>query len=262
MYSSNRPTPCEITQKARDILDLMLGDNGVSEIMSNPVRKSHFIVAKSKGLVASENKIAQGLGLMSSIVRNRVSRKSLHGQYERYIFQPASSKLALSDPDDFATTITHFTSENLKDALIASGSIPFVMEGIQDIPGCPKGMYRDGGIIDYHFDLKFHNPGLVLYPHFSANIKAGWFDKNLSRKVRAENYDNVVVICPSAEYISKLPRQKIPDRNDFTELDPTTRIKHWREVMSSGDKLAEDFDQFIHKQNLDIIKPMSALTRP
>ena len=261
VYSSNKPSPTEITQKALEVVDIMLGDSGVNEIINNPIRKAHFIVAKSNGLVASENKFTQGLGLMTSMVRNRVNRKLLHSQYERYIFQPATSKLAISDPDDFATHITHFTLENLHDALIASGSIPFVMEGVRDIHGCPKGMYRDGGIIDYHFDIKIHNPGLVLYPHFSANIKAGWFDKNLNRKVRAENYHNTVVICPSTEYISKLPRNKIPDRTDFTDLDATTRIKHWQQVLSTGDLLAQALDNFIEKQQIELIKPISLLTQ-
>lgn len=259
VYSSEKPTAQEITEKARDILDITLGEHGVAEIINNPIRKAHFVVAKSNGFVASENKLIQGAGLVSSFVRNRINRRLLNGQYERFIFQPQTSKLALTDPDDFATTTTFFTSENLKDALLASGSIPMVMEGIANINGCPEGMYRDGGIVDYHFDLKFHNPGLVLYPHFSANLKAGWFDKNLKRPVREQNYDNVVVICPSKEYISKLPNQKIPDRNDFTDLDADTRIKDWRKVMTKGDELVESFEHFISTQNLERIKPISVL---
>jgi len=37
-------------------------------------------------------------------------------------------------------------------------------------------MYRDGGIIDYHFDIKLENQvGLPCYRHFNSNPKAGWF---------------------------------------------------------------------------------------
>lgn len=258
-YSNDKPTPAEITDKGRALLDYVLDTKGVDEIINNPVRKAHLVVAKCNGLVASENKVLQVSGLMASYLRNRVNRKYLRNQYERFIFQPKSSNLAISDPDDFKTTITYLSQDNLKDALLASGSIPMVMEGISDIADCPKGMYRDGGIIDYHFDVKIHNPNLVLYPHFSHNIKAGWFDKSLSRPVRESNYDNVVVICPSQAFVESLPNKKIPDRTDFTDIETESRIKLWHQVLGQSEQLAEGLDSFISRQAINEVKPMSAL---
>ncbi|REL26950.1 patatin-like phospholipase family protein [Thalassotalea euphylliae] len=259
VYDSQKPTPGEITEKGRVLLDNVLGEHGVHEIINNPIRKAHFVVAKSNGFVASENKLAQGVGLVSSFVRNRVNRQLLRSQYERYIFQPASSDMTISDPDEFATHITYLTPDNLKQALLASGSIPIVMAGIADIPDCPPGMYRDGGIVDYHFDIKIHNPGLVLYPHFSQTLRAGWFDKSLARPVRECNYDNIVVICPTDAFVASLPLKKIPDRKDFTELDSQTRIKVWHQVLSQSEQLADGFHEFINTQAIEKIQPISAL---
>ncbi|WP_448555263.1 patatin-like phospholipase family protein [Thalassotalea montiporae] len=259
VYASKKPTAAEITETGRILLDKVLGKNGVNEIISNPIRKAHFVVAKSNGFVASENKLTQGAGLLSSFVRNRMNRQLLRSQYERYIFQPSSSDMTISDPDEFTTHITYLTPNNLKQALLASGSIPMVMQGIADIPDCPPGMYRDGGIVDYHFDIKIHNPGLVLYPHFSQTLRAGWFDKSLSRPIRAQNYDNIVVICPTQAFVESLPLKKIPDRKDFTELDSQTRIKIWQQVLSQSEQLAEGLHELIQTQNLDKVKPISQL---
>ncbi|CAD2223532.1 conserved hypothetical protein [Pseudoalteromonas sp. 3J6] len=251
-YSSNKPTPAEITLKARALLDDVFGDDGVTEIINNPVFKAHFIVAKSNGFIASEHKLIQLLGLSKSYMLNRVNRKLLGAQYERFIFGAPNSNLSITDSYKFKTQNIELTQTNLKDALLASGSIPLVMQGIKNIGGSPPGIYRDGGIIDYHFDLKINNPGLILYPHFNSDPKAGWFDKNLKRKVAPQNYDNVVMITPSKEFIAGLPYGKIPDRNDFTDLDADTRIKYWNTVFSETEKLAEAFDNKLNADNFDL----------
>jgi hypothetical protein len=250
-YSSNKPTPAEITIKARALLEDVFGDNGVTEIINNPVFKAHFIVAKSNGFIASENKLIQLLGLSISYMLNRVNRKLLGSQYERFIFGAPNSNLSITDSYNFKTQNIALNQTNLKDALLASGSIPLVMEGIKNIAGSPQGMYRDGGIIDYHFDVKINNPGLILYPHFNSDPKAGWFDKNLKRKVAPQNYDNVVMITPSKEFVAGLPYGKIPDRNDFTDLDADTRIKYWNTVFSETEKLAEAFDKYLDTAKFD-----------
>jgi len=163
-YSSNKPTPTEITTKARALLEDVFGDNGVTEIINNPVFKAHFIVAKSNGFIASEHKLIQLLGLSKSYMLNRINRKLLGSQYERFIFGAPNSNLSITDSYNFKTQNIVLSQTNLKDALLASGSIPLVMQGIKNIAGSPPGIYRDGGIIDYHFDLKINNPGLILYP--------------------------------------------------------------------------------------------------
>ena len=251
-YSTNKPTPEEITTKARALLEDVFGDNGVTEIINNPVFKSHFIVAKSNGLVASERKALQLLGLTKSYLSNRVHRRFLTKQYERFIYQAPNSDFTIEDSYQFKTTQLDLTTDNLKDALLASGSIPLVMQGIKNIAGSPPGMYRDGGIIDYHFDLKINNPGLILYPHFNSTPKAGWFDKSLKRAVAPENYDNVVMISPSQEFVASLPYGKIPDRTDFTDLDADTRIKYWNTVFSETEKLADGFDKKLNSENVEL----------
>jgi len=252
---SDKATPEEITGKARDLLDYVLGDNGANEIIENNIFKAHFLVNKTNGFVASENKVAQSIGLIKSIILNRFDRKFLIKQYERFVFKSPTSSLNINDHCNFKTTYANLTTANLQDALLASGSIPIVMQGIKDIAGVPSGMYRDGGIIDYHFDFQLkNNNGLILYPHFNSNPKAGWFDKNLKRKVKSENYDNIVMLVPSFKFVESLPFSKIPDRNDFTKMDANQRIKYWKTVLSETKRLSDSFNKFLINGNLSNIK--------
>jgi len=256
---SDKAKPEEVSIKAVEMMAAIFGESGEHEIINNPHFKAHFIVAKCKGLVASENKFLQGLGLAKSYLNNRISRPRLNSQYERYIFQSSNSDLQLNDPDNISTTQLSFSMENIRNALLASGSIPMVMEGINNIKNSPEGMYRDGGIVDYHFDFEIKNSGLTLYPHFSSSLKAGWFDKNLSRKVRMQHYDNTVLLCPSAKFIAALPHHKIPDRQDFVIMKREQRMAYWQQVMGESEKLADAFDQLYQTQDINRIKNISQL---
>lgn len=250
-------TAQELTDSAQKMLRHVFSNDGVNQVMSNPVFKAHFIVAKSNGLVKYENKLLQGLGLAKSVGLNRIDRKHLNKQYQRYVFAPESSNLRLTDPHGIATSYKSFTTENVEPSLLASGAIPFVMAGIKDIPNSEPGMYRDGGVIDYHFDLAFNNKGLTLYPHFNKSPKAGWFDKSLTRTPSTKNYDRTVMLVPSDEFIAALPYGKIPDRKDFETINYEDRLSYWRKVFSESQRLAEQLDKIITKQDFSQFKSLA-----
>lgn len=273
VYSS-KPSPQEISNQAVLIVDQLFAEKGADEIINNKVFKAHFLVAKCNGLTSFDNKIVQGAGLLNSMLLNKIARKLLSKQYERYIFQHPSSSLIINDPYEFSNSYEVLTTDNIKSALLASGSIPMVMSGIKNIAGSKNGTYRDGGIIDYHFDFSLSNTkldkhrtydksvevdnteeyGLTLYPHFCSKPKAGWFDKNSNRKVSASSYENTVLLAPSQSFIQSLPYGKIPDRTDFSQLDASTRIKYWLKVLEQTEKLAECFNEFVIKQDITKIK--------
>lgn len=250
------PSPEVLTQQARELLDHVLSAQDVEYIIANPTFKANLVVSKTTGFAAFEHKVLQGTGLLKSYVLNRLNRRLLARNFERYIYTASDELFEFSCPAKLPTKSQKLNQENLREALLASGSIPYVMAGIRDIPGSPKGMYRDGGVVDYHFDLKFHSDKLVFYPHFNDNPKAGWFDKSLPRTVTSSSYDNVLMLVPSKGFISNLPYGKIPDRTDFETMDFETRLTYWRSVFSETEKLAEDFDQIINEQNVAAIQPL------
>jgi len=275
---STKPSPQEISKQAVHIVEQLFAENGADEIINNKIFKAHFLVAKCNGLTDSDNKIKQGAGLIASMLLNKIDRRLLSKQYQRYIFQHPNSTLTINDPYNFSNVYESLTPDNIKSALLASGSIPMVMSGIKNITGSKNGTYRDGGIIDYHFDFSLSNIksdkdrtraqnlaeditkeekeeyGLTLYPHFSSEPKAGWFDKSSNRRVLASSYENTVLLAPSQSFIQSLPFGKIPDRTDFTKLDAPTRIKYWLKVLEETEKLAECFHEFVIKQDLTKIK--------
>jgi hypothetical protein len=144
------------------------------------------------------------------------------------------------------------TEANVADAIVATGSIPMVLSGVRDIAGAPRGIYRDGGVIDYHLDLPLSAPGrLTLYLHFIDRIVPGWFDKKLSwRKPAASNVDRTILVSPSREFVARLPHGKIPDRRDFVNFDREERVRAWRTVVDMCDELADEFHEVLEKDQL------------
>ncbi|GAB3015729.1 patatin-like phospholipase domain-containing protein [Bowmanella dokdonensis] len=249
---SERPDTAEISEKGRALLDYVLGQSGIEEIIHNSRIKVHFIVARCRGLTALEPRPLQMAGLLASAGANLFRRRLLSGFYQRYAFGTPGSGLQITDPHGMPCLHVDLSEQNLKAALMASGSIPVVLEGVRDIPGAPPGMYRDGGIIDYHFDLSFGpEPGLVLYPHFFPRPTPGWFDKSLKfRRPRLASYDKVLMVVPSAEFVASLPFGKIPDRRDFETMSPQQRIPYWQKVLSESDRLGETFMQLVEQRDI------------
>lgn len=261
-YSAN-PSSAEISDKGLAMVDTVLGSEGASEILNNPTFHPHFITAKTNGLLAFEHKLPQLMGLTKSYLMNRVKRGNLAKQYQRVIFTPKTDALQLNDPAKISTTEVLLTEANLIDALLASGSIPMLLKGVKDITGAPRGTYRDGGIIDYHFDFKVKVKGqddaLVLFPHFSGAPRAGWFDKSLKRTPLASSYDNVIMLSPTKAFVEMLPFGKIPDREDFSKLDPKTRFDYWDEVLEKSKLLAKEFSHLVDQQDISEIKPLKLI---
>jgi hypothetical protein len=136
--------------------------------------------------------------------------------------------------------------ENLAPAVLASCTVPFALEPVQDLPGAPRGTYWDGGITDYHLHLNYASmgEGLVLYPHFQRQVVPGWLDKAWRRRHRATpRLDNMVVLAPSAAWVAALPGGKLPDRTDFKTWcdDDATRMRVWRRALAESGRLAEEF---------------------
>ena len=243
---SEKPSANEISNKAERLLKNLFGEHGITHLVSHSIVNTHILANRSKGLCASERKGTQFLGLGLAAAGNLFSRKLLRHSFTRVIFH--ASQESYFRFTDQPTQYVQLTAENGAKALMASGSIPLVLRGVQNIPDAPEGVYRDGGIIDYQFDLPFSKEGLVLYPHFSQRVVPGWFDKKLSyRKANPAFYDNVVLLTPSRELVTSLPYGKISDRNDFLRLEATTRKKYWKTVLDESSRMADDFHELVEK---------------
>ena len=250
-YSEN-PDAAEISKTMREILEKMLGENGARDIVQHPVFRTHIMTVRSRSLTASERRPILAGGLLAAVAANFVTRKSLGLFFRRSLFYDPRDLPPFYNASGFPLDRIRLTERNLVDAVLASGAIPLVLQGVRDIDGAPEGIYRDGGIIDYHLDLPLSDPDrLTLFPHFFEQIIPGWFDKKLTwRRPNPRHTDRTILICPSAEFIHSLPNSKVPDRSDFTTMSPELRRKVWRSAVAACEQLAEELNDVLDKDQL------------
>ncbi len=242
-YSAS-PSAAEVTAGSLEILDCFLDETTVEEVLSHPFLRLNLFAVRCKPAVASENSIALSYGLAASAVGNLLSRKCLSLFYEQTLFYN-QTPVPLVETNGFQSRAVPLTAGNLKPAILASGSIPLVMSGLCDIPGAPPGVYRDGGIVDYHLDIPFAvDDGIVLFPHYTDRVIPGWFDKSLPwRKPAPANMQNVLLVAPSPAFVKTLPFGKIPDRGDFKRFAGRDgeRMSYWRPVIGESERMADAF---------------------
>jgi hypothetical protein len=151
------------------------------------------------------------------------------------------------------------TLQNAQSALCASAAIPGVMQGVRTPTGAPVGVYRDGGVADYHFGTEIDvTDGLTLFPHFYPYLVPGYFDKGLPWR-RTRGLRRTVLIAPSAEFVASLPGGKIPDRNDFVRLPEAERLQAWGVVLERSRELGAAFGELVASgQVRTVVRPLAA----
>lgn len=249
---SESPDRQEITQRSAEILDCVLGERGVSEVLSHPVLRTHVITVRSRHVLALENRFALSLALASAATLNVLSRRTLGGFFERALFYDERDVPRFLERSEFPLHRIPLSEANLRDVILATGSIPLVLSGVRDIAGAPAGVYRDGGVIDYHLDFPHSGPDrLAVYLHFYNFIKPGWFDKRLPwRMARPASVDRTILISPSPEFVQRLPYAKIPDRRDFLNFSPADRERCWRSVVNACQELADEFEDVLDNDRM------------
>lgn len=249
---SDDPDIAEITAKSREILRYLLGEDGVNQILANPLLRMSIMTVRARHAAASEQPALLGATLLAAASANVLARRSLGLFFQRALFFDVRERPPCLAATGFGMQSVPLTIENLEDAVVASGSIPLVLAGVRDIAGARPGMYRDGGVIDYHLDLPQSSEGrITLYPHFFDRIIPGWFDKRLGwRRPDPVNVSRTILVSPSAEFVSRLPGGKIPDRSDFRNYAPEQRVAVWRRVVGECRALADEFADVIETDSL------------
>lgn len=267
-----RPSARFVSDCAREMLRMLFAGRE-AEVLANPVYRLHVLAVRARWPFARRERWATPIGFGMAALANAFSRRHLARFIDRTLFHDpralppilavgdiASEPGAIVRFDAFHTHVVALSPANLSQALLASASIPLVLEGVPDIAQAPPGMYWDGGIIDYHLHLPYHRAsGLVLYPHFTDRIVPGWLDKGmLWRHARGEWLDNVVLVAPSREYLARLPHGKLPDRRDFTRFagDDAGRMRYWRAAIAESERLAEAFLAFARRPVASRVLPL------
>jgi hypothetical protein len=259
---SERPDRVEIARVTAEILDALLGPSGATEVLCHPVLRTHVMTVRSRHVTGSERRGALAAGLLAAAGLNVVHRRTLGLFFDRVLF--FDGRCAATDRPPFYSATgfplhrVPLVEANFRDVIIATGAIPWIMNGVRDIAGAPPGMYRDGGVIDYHIDLpQSDNERLSLFPHFYDFLKPGWFDKRLSwRRPQPLNVDRMILVSPSPAFVARLPNAKIPDRRDFIVYPTADRIRTWRGVVDRCSELADELRDVLENNRLaERLKP-------
>ena len=268
------PTAATVTSLFGQRLEQRLGRKA-SEILAHPQRRLHVFTSRGRKLLHRPGRIGMPLGWAGAFAANALGRRALGGWMQRVVFSDPRDALPLP-LTDYPTHSAALTPQNLTQTVLASCTIPFALEAVQDLAGGPAGTYWDGGITDYHLHLNYaamtvvdpanvsndagSGAGLVLYPHFISHVVPGWLDKAWKRRHRATPaLDNVVLLAPHPDWVRALPGGKLPDRADFKHYgdDEAGRQRVWRRAMDESQRLADEF-----AQSVGLGRPIEALPLP
>lgn len=254
---SSKPDPGEISRECSRILAAILGEQHAT-IVSSDKRRLHTIANRCRPAMLDRQGEPGKWQLGTSALANIFGRQHLRHFFERVLFAPAGSRLPFRETL-FPLETVRLDTSNLRPALMATASIPLIMQAVHDIPGSTGGACVDGGIIDYHFDTPLpYEQGLVLYLHFSPRLVPGWFDKMLPwRRPRPASLDNILLVTPSQEFIARLPNGRVPDRHDFVQMDDARRKAVWKRVLGETERLAEALAQQLDRQHWQDVTPLS-----
>jgi hypothetical protein len=267
-YASAKPSQEEIDTVVQALLrDFVSGHE--DDIVNHPHHRLHLLTVRGKGaLAAPAHRRAEMRGFAAAALHNLASRERLGRLLERVVIGDGrdNSRWLREKFDGFTTHFSNLTRHNLAPGLLASGTLPLLMKPVRGLAEAPPGSYWDGGIIDYNLALPYARTGegsIVLYPHFHEYIVPGWLDKGLPwrRAARGPNrgwLDNVLIVAPSQEFLKTLPRGKLPDRNDFKfyGLDHDERIRNWTQAIGEGQRLRDEFAQFVRRPDLSRLRPL------
>ena len=247
----NRPTANQVSDDFSANLHRFY-DKRIHKVLQHPRYRLHVMTSRGRGILHRDTPMRTALGYAGAYLTNAVSRQAMGLWLERVVF--SSAFLGHPQPlpfhaRDYRTKQLALTEANFVQAVLASCSIPFVLNAVHDIVGAPGGAYWDGGITDYHLHLDYRAAkGLTLYPHFQKQVVPGWLDKKLTRRHVATPFlDTTIVLAPNPEWVNTLPNGKLPDRSDFMTYkhDLKGRVKAWQTAIAETGRLADEWAQWL-----------------
>jgi len=240
-----RSTPASLKKGIQETINAYLEDDAIPFALAHDHYRLAVTTARARNFAASETPWVQKWGLALCYALNRINRRHLFRFFERVVFYSGPRPPQFCLRPGFRGAAVALNPINFKHAVLASGAIPLLIEGVSDIYGAPRGVYRDGGIIDYHIDHNYaaKEDDVTLLVHHEDRVIPGWLDKKIKgRRPAAGALDNLLLIAPSPEFVQTFPGGKIPDRDDFLTFidDPAGRILNWRKVVETCAPLGEE----------------------
>ena len=260
MHFTRKDTPEGILQCIHDLIDSYIDDDAIPFALTNRKYRLAIITARAKRLAALNVRWLQGLALGAGFVCNALNRHRIHRFFQRVVFHSSPILPYFCLNHDFKGQAIPLNEANFKHALLASSAVPLAAAGVRDIYGAPSGMYRDGGLIDYHLNQKYSSGkgSITLLFNHQRRLIPTWLDKRLSsRQPPGEYLEDLLMVYPSDDFIRKLPYGTVPERGDFRRYidNPSKRIKNWKRAVVVSGYLGEEFLGLVESGRLrDVVK--------
>ena len=255
-----KDTPATILRSLTAIVDRYIDDDALPFALACKPYRLAILTSRAEHLTASDLLWVQKTGFILGFLANALHPTLVHRFAERVVFYYGVRPPDFCLRKGFRGCFFPLNEVNFKAAVIASGAIPIAVAGVRDVFDAPNGVYRDGGLIDYHINQDYgtRSGGLTLFFHHQERIIPGWMDQKLKKRRPPDEFlDSVVMVYPSASFVESLPDGRIPDRGDFTTFidDPVTRIANWRRTVELAAPLGEEFLEIIASGRLqDVVE--------
>ena len=246
MHFTKHDTPEKVLRAIRTLIDSYIDDDALQFALNNRKYRLAIMTARSKHLAASNVRWLQMIALGSAFVCNAISRRLLHRFFQRVVFHNSPIIPYFCLNHDFRGQAIPLNEANFKPALLASSAVPLAAAGVRDIYGAPWGMYRDGGLMDYHLNQKYSGGGetITLIFNHQRHLIPTWLDKHFpSRQPPKEYLEDVLLVYPSDDFMRRLPYGQAPNREDFKKYadNPSKRMRDWKRAVSVSECLGEQF---------------------
>jgi hypothetical protein len=257
-----KDTPATVLESLIAIINAYVEDDALPFALASKRYRLAILTCRTGHLLASERPWVQKAGFILCFLANAVHPSLIHRFAERVVFFSGPQPPDFCQRKGFRGRSIPLSEVNFKPAVIASGAIPIAVAGVRDIFDAPDGLYRDGGLIDYHInqDYATRGGGLTLFFHHQERIIPGWMDKRHRKRRPPERFlDTVVMVYPSEDFVAGLPEGRIPDRGDFATFvdDPAARIANWRRAVELSAPLGEEFLELIASGRLgDVVEKL------
>lgn len=255
MNFTKKDTPETILQSIRNLIDSYIDDDALPFALANRKYRLAIMTARSKHLAASNVRWLQMLALGTGFVCNALNRRLIHRFFQRVVFHNSPILPYFCLNHDFRGQAIPLNEVNFKYALLASLAVPLAAAGVRDIYGAPGGMYRDGGLMDYHLNQKYSGEkgAVTLLFNHQRRLIPTWLDKRLSsRQPPGEYLEDLLMVYPSSDFIRKLPYGKVPERGDFRKYadNPSKRMRDWKRAVEVSKHLGEKFLELVESGKL------------
>lgn len=246
MTFNREDTPGSILKTIAGVIDSFVEDDALPFALSSSKFRIAITTARNKHVTSSETRLFQASGIVTAGILNMVNSSLLSLFFDPVVFYSGYRPPIFCQKPDFPGLSIPLNEANFKPALLASSAVPLAVSGVRNIYGAPRGVYRDGGLVDYHGNMDYakSSTDVVLLFHHQDRQVPTWLDQYVPWRTLRESWTgNLLVISPTKEFVARLPGGRIPDRGDFKVFadNPSQRIEQWRRVVAESAALGEWF---------------------